>query len=196
MRMNPDGEKTFLLPMATAQGSPNHPAYPSGHAINLGGYITTLKVTTQQGCVLDRNIVVVGYATAGTRQSYILDRDACVQESRHSHAPSSENGPTSRTTPGLLTLSLRLRSLNANKSFGEYRVLFKRFPLPPGQAFVGFEAGQKCFPNPVESDDGGLARVAYVPTGTEFLEDCVDKDGNKTTGLTIEGELNKVRKTN
>ncbi|CAM9878160.1 unnamed protein product, partial [Laminaria digitata] len=60
------------------------------------------------------------------------------------------------------------------------------------QAFVGFEAGQKCFPNPVESDDGGLARVAYVPTGTEFLEDCVDKDGNKTTGLTIEGELNKV----
>ncbi|CAN0472230.1 unnamed protein product, partial [Scytosiphon promiscuus] len=40
---NPDGEKTFLLPMASAQGSPTHPAYPSGHAINLGGYITALK---------------------------------------------------------------------------------------------------------------------------------------------------------
>lgn len=44
-KMNPDGEKTFLLPMAVAQGSPTHPAYPSGHAINVGAYITTLKVT-------------------------------------------------------------------------------------------------------------------------------------------------------
>lgn len=42
--MNPDGEKTFLLPMASAQGSPTHPAYPSGHAINVGAYITALKV--------------------------------------------------------------------------------------------------------------------------------------------------------
>lgn len=38
------GEGTYLLPMAVAEGSPVHPAYPSGHAINLGAYITTLKV--------------------------------------------------------------------------------------------------------------------------------------------------------
>lgn len=37
-------EETYLLPMAVAEGSPVHPAYPSGHAINLGAYITTLKV--------------------------------------------------------------------------------------------------------------------------------------------------------
>lgn len=43
-KMNGDGEKTFLLPMASAQGSPTHPAYPSGHAINVGAYITALKV--------------------------------------------------------------------------------------------------------------------------------------------------------
>lgn len=43
-RMNTGGEKTFLLPMAVAPGSPTHPSYPSGHAINVGGYITTLKV--------------------------------------------------------------------------------------------------------------------------------------------------------
>ena len=43
-RMNPDGEETFLLPMAVAEGSPTHPAYPSGHAINVGAYITALKV--------------------------------------------------------------------------------------------------------------------------------------------------------
>ena len=42
--MNQRGEKTFLLPMAVAEGSPTHPAYPSGHAINNGAYITTLKV--------------------------------------------------------------------------------------------------------------------------------------------------------
>ena len=42
--MNNGGEKTFLLPMAVAEGSPTHPAYPSGHAINVGGYITALKV--------------------------------------------------------------------------------------------------------------------------------------------------------
>ena len=44
-RMNKNGEKTFLLPMAVAEGSPTHPAYPSGHAINVGAYITALKVT-------------------------------------------------------------------------------------------------------------------------------------------------------
>ncbi|CAM9244255.1 unnamed protein product [Ectocarpus sp. 13 AM-2016] len=37
------GDGTYLLPMAVAEGSPVHPAYPSGHAINLGAYITTLK---------------------------------------------------------------------------------------------------------------------------------------------------------
>ena len=37
--------QVFLLPMAVAEGSPVHPAYPSGHSINLGAYITTLKVT-------------------------------------------------------------------------------------------------------------------------------------------------------
>ncbi len=37
-------EGTYLLPMAVAEGSPVHPAYPSGHAINVGAYITTLKV--------------------------------------------------------------------------------------------------------------------------------------------------------
>ncbi|CAN0514558.1 unnamed protein product, partial [Scytosiphon promiscuus] len=43
-KMNGGKEKTFLLPMAVAEGSPTHPAYPSGHAINVGSYITTLKV--------------------------------------------------------------------------------------------------------------------------------------------------------
>ena len=46
MGMNQKREKTFLLPMAVAEGSPTHPAYPSGHAINNGAYITTLKVPT------------------------------------------------------------------------------------------------------------------------------------------------------
>ena len=75
-----------------------------------------------------------------------------------------------------------------------YYVLVRPSPLPPGQAFVGFEAGQKCFPNPVVSNDGGTARVPFVPTGTEFLDKCIDENGQITTGLTIEGELNKVGK--
>lgn len=32
-----------------------------------------------------------------------------------------------------------------------------------------------------------------MPSGTEFLDKCVDENGQMTTGLTIEGELNKVR---
>ncbi|CAN0377619.1 unnamed protein product, partial [Ascophyllum nodosum] len=36
-------DRVFLLPMAVGEGSPVHPAYPSGHAINLGAYITVLK---------------------------------------------------------------------------------------------------------------------------------------------------------
>ena len=35
-----------------------------------------------------------------------------------------------------------------------------------------------------------------MPTGTEFLDKCIDENGKLTTGLTIEGELNKARKLN
>ena len=44
MEQNGDSSPVFLLPMAVAEGSPVHPAYPSGHAVNLGAYITALKV--------------------------------------------------------------------------------------------------------------------------------------------------------
>eukprot|EP00752_Nemacystus_decipiens_P009696 g8660.t1 len=40
---NGDGPGTYLLPMSVAEGSPVHPAFPSGHSINVGAYITTLK---------------------------------------------------------------------------------------------------------------------------------------------------------
>ena len=42
--MNTCGEKTFLPPMAVAEGSPTHPTFPSGYAINIGGYITAIEV--------------------------------------------------------------------------------------------------------------------------------------------------------
>eukprot|EP00904_Undaria_pinnatifida_P002849 jgi/Undpi1/12565/HiC_scaffold_6.g02234.m1 len=100
--LNPGSERTFLLPMAVAEGSPTHPAYPSGHAINNGAYITTLK------------------------------------------------------------------------------------------AFVGFEAGQRCFPNPVISNDEGTKRIPYVPSGRHLVGECTNEKGRQIKGLTIEGELNKV----
>eukprot|EP00752_Nemacystus_decipiens_P009699 g8662.t1 len=40
---NYNSEETFLLPMAVSEGSPTHPAYASGHAINVGALCTTLK---------------------------------------------------------------------------------------------------------------------------------------------------------
>ena len=60
-RMNAGGEKTFLLPMAVAPGSPTHPAYPSGHAINVGAYITTLKVQSRILNRLDVDCLSKGY---------------------------------------------------------------------------------------------------------------------------------------
>ncbi|CAN0335654.1 unnamed protein product [Ascophyllum nodosum] len=66
--------QVFLLPMAVAQGSPAHPAYPSGHAVNLGAYITVLK------------------------------------------------------------------------------------------AFLGFERGQRCYPDPMVSNDAGTERIKYEPS--------------------------------
>jgi len=36
--------QAFFLPMAVGEGSPVHPSYPSGHSVNLGAYITVLKV--------------------------------------------------------------------------------------------------------------------------------------------------------
>ena len=84
-RMNPDGERTYLLPMGVAEGSPTHPAFPSGHAINVGGYITALKVRSALTWVTPCG----RKATSG-----ILDRStdietkgkqAFAQVSRHSH---------------------------------------------------------------------------------------------------------------
>lgn len=99
------------------------------------------------------------------------------------------------TTPGESFLSFRLRR-KCEKILGRPSWLIPASSFPPGQAFVGFEAGQKCFPKPVVSNDGGTARVDFVPTGTEFLDECIDENGQKTKGLTIEGELNKVRRPN
>ncbi|CAM9304146.1 unnamed protein product, partial [Laminaria digitata] len=94
--------KTFLLPMAVASESPTHPAYPSGHSVNVGAYITSIK------------------------------------------------------------------------------------------AMVGYEVGQKCFPNPVISNDEGTERIPFVPLGRDRLDACTDASGRASTGLTYEGELNKV----
>ncbi|CAN0525218.1 unnamed protein product, partial [Laminaria digitata] len=52
--------------------------------------------------------------------------------------------------------------------------------------------GQRCFPNPVISNDEGTERVKYVPTGREIVGMCKDANGNEVEGLTYEGELNKV----
>ncbi|CAN0418201.1 unnamed protein product, partial [Ascophyllum nodosum] len=94
--------QVFLLPMAVGEGSPVHPAYPSGHSINVGAYITVLK------------------------------------------------------------------------------------------AFLGFERGQKCFPEPVISNDAGTQRIPYEPSPSDRLGNCVNENGDEEPGLTYEGELNKV----
>ncbi|CAM9992880.1 unnamed protein product, partial [Ascophyllum nodosum] len=40
---NPNGEVTYLLPQASRGGSPTHPSYPSGHAVQNGAFATVLK---------------------------------------------------------------------------------------------------------------------------------------------------------
>ena len=76
--MNPDGERTYLLPMAVAEGSPTHPAFPSGHAINVGGYITALKVRSALTWVMP---------CGRKATSDILDRiiNNETKESKHPH---------------------------------------------------------------------------------------------------------------
>ena len=61
------------------------------------------------------------------------------------------------------------------------------------QAFLGFENGQKCFPDPVVSNDDGTKRIKYKPSGREIVGTCINASGKKVEGLTYEGELNKVR---
>lgn len=55
--------------------------------------------------------------------------------------------------------------------------------------------GQRCFPEPVISNDEGTKRISYVPSGREIVGQCIDEDGKEVDGLTYEGELNKVSKT-
>ncbi|CAM9469228.1 unnamed protein product [Sphacelaria rigidula] len=45
---NEDGEATYLLPMAVKEGSPAHPSYPAGHAVQNGAFATVLKVKTDR----------------------------------------------------------------------------------------------------------------------------------------------------
>lgn len=52
--------------------------------------------------------------------------------------------------------------------------------------------GQRCFPNPVISNDEGTQRIPYEPTGREIVGKCTDEHGRNVDGLTYEGELNKV----
>lgn len=67
--------------------------------------------------------------------------------------------------------------------------------LPLVQAMVGFEAAQKCYPSPVISNDAGDDRIPYEPTARERLDVCTDASSKESTGLTYEGELNKVKMT-
>jgi PAP2 superfamily protein len=43
---------TYLLPMAFSEGSPTHPAYPSGHAVVAGACITVLKAFFNESYVI------------------------------------------------------------------------------------------------------------------------------------------------
>ncbi|CAN0390315.1 unnamed protein product, partial [Scytosiphon promiscuus] len=40
--------RTYLLPQSVNEGSPTHPSYPSGHAVQNGAFATVLKVS--HGC--------------------------------------------------------------------------------------------------------------------------------------------------
>lgn len=71
-----------------------------------------------------------------------------------------------------------------------HRAPRSRRPLFHVQAFLGFELGQRCYPSPVISNDAGTERIPYVPGAADV---CIDENGIETTGLTYEGELNKVR---
>lgn len=49
------------------------------------------------------------------------------------------------------------------------------------------EMGQRCFPEPVISNDEGTKRIAYVPTGREIVGQCIDENGKEVDGLTSRG---------
>ncbi|MGH7909911.1 MAG: vanadium-dependent haloperoxidase [Thermodesulfobacteriota bacterium] len=48
---------TYLLPMAFPEGSPTHPAYPSGHAVVAGACVTVLKVFFDESFVIPNPVV-------------------------------------------------------------------------------------------------------------------------------------------
>ncbi|HVF06544.1 MAG TPA: vanadium-dependent haloperoxidase [Frankiaceae bacterium] len=49
--------KTFLLPIAYAEGSPLHPAYPSGHATFVGACVTVLKALFNESAPITDPVV-------------------------------------------------------------------------------------------------------------------------------------------
>lgn len=53
------GGNTYLLPQIFPEGSPTHPAYPSGHATAVGACVTILKALFDESCLMtDPNNVV------------------------------------------------------------------------------------------------------------------------------------------
>eukprot|EP00903_Cladosiphon_okamuranus_P014557 g13503.t1 len=80
---NSKQDSSYLLPMAVAEGSPVHPAYPSGHAINLGAYITTLKAflgfELGQRCYKEQ--LVMSNSEGTERVEYHpVKEDVCIDE--------------------------------------------------------------------------------------------------------------------
>ncbi|HWT16745.1 MAG TPA: vanadium-dependent haloperoxidase [Patescibacteria group bacterium] len=55
---------TLLLPMAFAEGSPTHPAYPAGHATIAGACVTVLKAFFKETFVLPNPVVASDDGTA------------------------------------------------------------------------------------------------------------------------------------
>ncbi|MEO1311219.1 MAG: vanadium-dependent haloperoxidase [Pseudomonadota bacterium] len=54
----------YLLPMAYAEGSPTHPAYPAGHATVAGACATVLKAVFEEDFVLTENVQANANGTA------------------------------------------------------------------------------------------------------------------------------------
>jgi hypothetical protein len=54
---NANGNDTYFLPMAYAEGSPTHPSYPAGHATVAGSCVTVLKAYFNENFVIPNPVV-------------------------------------------------------------------------------------------------------------------------------------------
>eukprot|EP00752_Nemacystus_decipiens_P009703 g8666.t1 len=206
---NGDGPGTYLLPMSVAEGSPVHPAFPSGHSINVGAYITTLKaflgLELGKRCYLEPLVMASADGTERIEYEPVAG-DVCIDENGQEVPGLTYEGELNKVTSNVIigrshigvhwrmdgvygalmgeTSAVR-RLQEELPNLSEAREIEGDDTLPPATYEFRLYNGNilKLYGGDLYSLDGTMCKGAY--TGDDFCEEVGARDQDDITVASI-----------